>query len=246
MIDANENKIKRAFERPQWYLTQAGYNIRIRAETVKEFAKDARIENILDIGCGDGSLSLDLLDENRSLTLLDRSKAMLNIASSRIPKALHSRVQILNEDFVTAQLPPQTFDLVVCVGVLAYVDPLRPFLTKIVSLLAPGGIAIVECSDGSHFVRRLSRAYGALRLKLGAGDFQTVVRPSSEVVKEFASLGFDRFGSFRYCQPFPVIRKLFSQAMSYNAIRLIYGTAAHSRAQQLGSECLYCFKRVQP
>lgn len=242
MINANENRIKQAFERPQWYLTKTGYNIKIRVATVKEFVKDTKPQNILDIGCGDGSLSLHLLNAKTRLTLLDRSKAMLDIAASRIPEGLSSHVEIRNEDFIAAQLPKQSFDLVVCVGVLAYVDQLRSFLTKIASVLAPGGTVIMECSDGNHFIRRAHRAYGALRRKLGAGDFTTVARPSSEVVATFNKLGFEPLAVFRYSQPFPIIRKFLPQAMSYHLIRLVYGTATHHRASWLGSECIYHFK----
>jgi cyclopropane fatty-acyl-phospholipid synthase-like methyltransferase len=241
--NANESIIKQAFERPQWYLKKTAYNIKIRVDTVKHFVKDARKKSILDIGCGDGSLSLHLLNPDSRLTLLDRSKSMLQIASSRIPEGLSSNITVLNEDFIAAQLPRQSFDLIICVGVLAYVEKLHLFLEKIASVLAPAGTVIVECSDGDHFIRRAYRAYGSLRRALGASDFETVCRPSTEVLATFKELGFELCGSFRYSQPFPVIRRLLPQTMSYEAIRLVYGTAAQSRAAWLASECLYHFRR---
>jgi 2-polyprenyl-3-methyl-5-hydroxy-6-metoxy-1,4-benzoquinol methylase len=244
ITNANETIIKQAFERPQWYLKNTAYNIKIRVETVKHFVKNARPESILDIGCGDGSLSLHLLNQDNRLTLLDRSKSMLQIASSRIPEGLSDHVNVLNEDFMTAQLDQQSFDLVICVGVLAYVDKLRMFLAKIASVLAPGGTVIMECSDGDHFIRRANRAYGSLRIALGATDIETVCRSSSEVRATFKELGFELSGSFQYSQPFPVIRRLLPQAMNYGATRLVYGTAAQSRNPWLGSECLYHFKRI--
>jgi SAM-dependent methyltransferase len=244
ITNANESIIKQAFEQPHWYLKKTAYNIKIRVETVKQFVKDTRRESILDIGCGDGSLSLHLLNEKNRLTLLDRSKSMLEIASSHIPEGLSHHVRILNEDFMTAQLDRLSFDLIICVGVLAYVENLRLFLGKIASVLTPGGTVIIECSDGNHFIRRAYRAYGALRRGLGTRDFQTVSRPSSEVLATFKELGFELCDGFRYSQPFPVIRKLLPQTMSYRAIRLVYGTAAQSRADWLGSECLYHFKRI--
>jgi ubiquinone/menaquinone biosynthesis C-methylase UbiE len=243
MINANEDRIKDFFEQPDDYLTKGGYNIKIRVATVKEFVKDTARQNILDIGCGDGSLSLHLLNEKTRLTLLDRSRAMLNIASSRIPEGLVSHVQIVNQDFMEAEFPKQIFDLVICVGVLAYVEKLKPFLAKIASVLEPGGAVIMECSDGAHFVRRAYRAYGALRRNLGTGEFETVARPSSDVLAAWKELGFEASGAFRYSQPPPVIRKLLPQALSYNAIRFIYGTAAQNRTPWLGSECIYHFEQ---
>ncbi len=244
MINANEDRIKNFFERPDDYLTKGGYNIKIRVATVKEFVKETTTQNILDIGCGDGSLSLHLLNEKTRLTLLDRSKAMLDIASSRIPEGLVSHVQIVNQDFMEAEFPKQSFDLVICVGVLAYVDQLQLFLAKIASVLAPGGTIIMECSDGAHFVRRAYRAYGALRRKLGAGEFETVARPSSEVLATWKELGFEPSKAFRYSQPVPVVRKLFPQTFSYNAIRFVFGSSEENRTSWLGSECIYRFKQI--
>ena len=74
--------IKRAFEQPQWYLTKTAYNIKVRIETIKEFVNGQSPKNILDIGCGDGSLSLHLLTTDNHITLLDRSKRMMEIACS--------------------------------------------------------------------------------------------------------------------------------------------------------------------
>jgi len=60
-MNPNQEHIKAAFESPQWYLSKNTYNIRIRADTVKHFASRVAAQTILDIGCGDGSLSLHLL-----------------------------------------------------------------------------------------------------------------------------------------------------------------------------------------
>jgi ubiquinone/menaquinone biosynthesis C-methylase UbiE len=245
MNDVNQTTIKRAFERPEWYLRKTAYNIKVRAETVQYFTRGVKPKNILDIGCGDGSLSLPLLDRSNRLTLLDRSKSMLDRAFSRLPEGSADRVTLCNEDFLTASLPPHSFDLILCVGVLAYIEELGPFLSKLVSLLAPRGTIIVECSDGKHFVRPAYRAYGSLRRKLGAEDFETVCRSSADVVAAFKERGYQVGNSFRYSQPPPIVRKLLPQPVSYGTIRFVHGTPAQSRAAWLGSECLYRFEGAQ-
>ena len=50
---------------------------------------------ILDIGCGDGSLSLPLLDDRSRLTLLDFSEGMLERARQNIPPGMNTRVEIV-------------------------------------------------------------------------------------------------------------------------------------------------------
>ena len=118
----NQDKIQQAFDQPQRYLTGTVYNITIRMETVQDFVRGrGRVERILDIGCGDGSLSLQLLNPDTRITLLDRSEAMLRTAASRIPDSLKANVSIVNDNLLTTELPTDEFDLIICVGVLAYV-----------------------------------------------------------------------------------------------------------------------------
>jgi 2-polyprenyl-3-methyl-5-hydroxy-6-metoxy-1,4-benzoquinol methylase len=243
-MNENQAVIKQAFDRPQWYLTKAAYNIRIRAETIQSFTRGTESENILDIGCGDGSLSLPLLNERNRLTLVDRSTTMLDIARSRVPSAASNRVRILNEDFMSVELPQQAFDLVICVGVLAYIEDARPFMGKVTSLLKPGGGLVLECTDGSHFITHIIQGYKWGRTLLGGTKFPTIRRPSSEVLKVATELGLEAAGSFRYSLPLPGFRRLLSQGASYRSIRTLYGTPSSNRASVLGNECLFYLRRA--
>ena len=74
--------------------------MRIRIETVREFLKNPRFGHILDIGCGDGSISLPLLTTENRLTLLDMSEGMLARAKSGIPAGLSGSVETLKSDFM--------------------------------------------------------------------------------------------------------------------------------------------------
>src|SRR5438445_8258396 len=228
-VAGNETQIRRAFEQPQWYLGGTAYNIRIRAETVAGFGNNARFDNILDIGCGDGSLSLPLLNGANRLTFLDRSQAMLSIARSRVPASFSANVRSINADFMEAELGHHNFDLVIAVGVLAYVERRRAFVERIKALLRPGGSLIIECTDVSHFISRLILTYHALRRSLKSTQLRTVVGSSSELLAICEGVGFERCRPYRYSLPLPVIRKLMTQNLSYRAIRLIFGTATHSR-----------------
>lgn len=239
----SDKVIKRAFERPEWYLTKTAYNIKTRIETVKEFIHGREVKSILDIGCGDGSLSLHLLAADNCVTLLDRSKAMLEFASDHVPPGACDRVRVLNGDFMSVDLPEKSYDLILCVGVLAYVENRRAFLSRLASLLSPGGMVIIECTDGSHFITYLIRAYKSFRAKVLGGEFPTVTRPSSELLRMLSELGFQSCGAFRYSLPLPGVRRLLSQGLSHGAIRFVYGTAAHNRMRWLGNECIYHLRR---
>lgn len=239
----NETVIKEAFERPEWYLRSAAYNIRIRCETIHEFLRGRRYQNILDIGCGDGSLSVPLLTQNSKVTLLDRSRDMLGRAAARVPRELVENATFVNSDFTAAELPTAPYELVICVGVLAYVKDPFAFLQKVASVMVPGGTLILECTDGDHVMSRYFQAYDAVRrMWLGDKLFRTEKRSSTSVLRIASECGFTVRNSFRYSLPPSGIRKFVPQKVSYSTIRNVFGCAGRNRVPWLGNECIYCFE----
>ena len=233
--------VKRAFEQPQWYLSGTGFNIRIRAETVKELVQGRPCDSILDIGCGDGSISRPLLRRETELTLLDQSAAMLNIAASRTPDENKSSLRVINKDFMHADLRPGSFDIVLCVGVMAYVEDRKAFLARIKALLRPGGTLVLECTDGPHIVSRWARAYRRLASFRKPTRVQTVVGGASALISMSEELGFRLKGGFRYSMPISPFSRLMSHRASYRFVRVLFGAAGRNRLSALGNECLFCF-----
>jgi len=77
--------VKHHFDTPK-YLTAASINIEARCLAAAHFLRESIADkDVLDIGCGDGSLSIQFLDKCKSLTLLDASSNMLRIAKENIP-----------------------------------------------------------------------------------------------------------------------------------------------------------------
>jgi ubiquinone/menaquinone biosynthesis C-methylase UbiE len=239
--------LRTAFDRPGWYVEGQAFNIRIRVESVKHFSASLLPRDVLDIGCGDGSLSLPFLDQSNRLTFLDRSKGMLDIVSSRVPAEAASRVTLINQDFLEAEggLGSQTFDVVICVGVMAYVSDRPRFLRAIARLLKPGGTLITECSDAGHFYSRFNSFYEAVRVKLLKGAaFPTIKRSSSELTDLLAKSGFRQEESFRYSLPPHILKRFLSQEGHYKLIRSVFGEAGRNRLGWLGNECLYHYTRT--
>ena len=101
------------------------------------------VERALDLGCGDGRVTVLL--EARELTAADVSRVALDRARERVPGAA------LVELEPDAPLPfaDGSFDLVLCVETAEHVRDLQLFLSEIRRVLAPGGeLALTTPASG--------------------------------------------------------------------------------------------------
>lgn len=233
------------FENPNWYLSKRGFYVRVRSAIVQELLKGSKFESILDIGCGDGSISLPMLAAGNRLTLLDLSQNMLDLARSHAPYDSRPQLVTINGDFMNTDLPANSYDLIICLGVLSYVNLPEPFLEKIHLLLKPGGMVIIECTDGSHPLSRFLRTVYSLKdAFFGAkSKVRLRVHSAADIASKFNKMCFKMLATYRYSAPLPIFRNLFSQQFHHVKIRFIYGSVASNRMGWLGNECLFQFKK---
>jgi SAM-dependent methyltransferase len=156
---------KDVFAEPDFYFRH-DYFIQIRSEIVRTMLPSAAGKSILDLGCGDGRVSLQFAPEAASVTLVDFSESMLERARRRIPPGSTSRVDIVRSD-ILGFAPGRRFDVVLCLGVLAHLPSARDGFAKIAALVEPGGMAIVQVTDAGTLLGRL--ASSAQRLNTRAG-----------------------------------------------------------------------------
>jgi len=240
---ANDRGISDSFESPGWYLDRFAANIRVRAETVAALTGGKSVGRVLDIGCGDGSLSCQLLARATDVTFLDPSAAMLRRVAARARGQGPALAHYVNCGFMEALLPTAGFDLVLCVGVLAYVADPGPFLAKVCAVLAPGGRLVLECTDASHFLSRVDRAYAGAMALAGRGRFETHPHPATAVLAEAEARGLRLQAVFRYAYGFPVVSRLLSQRETYRLIRRIFGNVADNRRSRFGNQLLLSLER---
>lgn len=146
--------VKEFFENTSVYLSK-NFGIRFRRNLISGLVKDYEFESILDIGCGDGSISTPLLNDKKELYLVDLSENMLKIAASGIPDNLKANVIIQHstlEDFS----PGKKFDLIIAVGFLAHVSSVWDAIAKMKSLLNEKGKLIIQFSDFNHIITRMN------------------------------------------------------------------------------------------
>lgn len=240
---ANARDIAESFEAPEWYLNRFAANIRVRAETVATLTAGLAFARVLDIGCGDGSLARPLMARTGEITFLDRSAAMLERVAQRFGPGQPPVIRYVNSGFMEAALPSESFDLVLCLGVLAYVRELDPFVARLHAVLKPGGRLLLECTEADHFLSRLDRAYQGVTTAIRPGLFTTHPHRAREVVRATEATGL-RLGSiFRYAYGLPVLSRLLSQPRTYRLIRRLYGTVADNRHRSLGNQLILGFQR---
>jgi SAM-dependent methyltransferase len=129
-----------------------------------ELADPRQADSVLDIGCGAGRLAALLRPRVASICGVDASSDMLALARPWIDEGVQAPLETLDLD--------RTFDLVICCGVLDFVDDAAAGLAAIRRHLAPLGRAVVSAAAlsivgiGYALVRRVQ----GVRVRLYTSD----------------------------------------------------------------------------
>ncbi|MET9800766.1 methyltransferase domain-containing protein [Streptomyces sp. NPDC006368] len=100
---------------------------------------------ILDVGMGQGTQALRLARAGHSVTGLESDPGMLKAAREALasePAGIRERFRLIEGDGreTGAHFLPGSFDVVLCHGVLMYVDERDAMLAGLARMLAPGGL----------------------------------------------------------------------------------------------------------
>lgn len=102
----------------------------------------------LDIGCGAGLITTALARRGFDVQAIDTSSAMVDLTIERAAaEELGSSVSVQGGDIHALPFDDAGFDLVVCLGVIPWIDDSAAALREIARVLKPGGSAIVSADN---------------------------------------------------------------------------------------------------
>ena len=168
------------------YHAQEGHRLQDQAQTLADLLHaDTRFptgSRVLELGCGVGAQTVELLARNPSieLTCIDRSAASLRTAGERLQGHGTAQVRLLQADLydlpeADGLLQAASYDHVVVCFVLEHLNAPADALDRARRLLRPGGtLTVIEGDHGSTAFHPDSRAAHAaiecqVRLQRAAG-----------------------------------------------------------------------------
>jgi SAM-dependent methyltransferase len=114
---------------------------------------------VLDVGMGQGTQALRLLRAGHRVTGLERDARMLSVAHEALaaePEGVRERMRIIEGDGrdTGVHFLPGSFDVVLCHGVLMYVEEPDPLVAGLARMLAPGGLLSLLVRNGDALAMR--------------------------------------------------------------------------------------------
>lgn len=182
--------------------------------------KYARGANALEIGCGTGHLSLDLLKRDFSVVAIDILPEMVEFAKLTT-KRYQQQIQILNlKAEEIHKLKSQKFDLVVCVDVLEHIQSDIQVLRKIHDILKEEGrlLLVVPALKFLYGIR--DREIGHFR-RYSRTEIQQKMTQCEFIIKK------TRYWNAIGILPYLISEKVFRQQINE--------TIRHSRRNQFAS-----------
>ena len=149
-MNSRSVQVKHFFDKTHLYLNKDS-GVSIRALIVRELLGELSHSRILDLGCGNGRISLQYISRTNHLTLVDLSNNMLEIAMKNTPETLKTNVRYINTDLQHYE-SREKFDVVICIGVLAHVVSVRETIAKVARLLKPSGRCIFQITDADQYL----------------------------------------------------------------------------------------------
>ncbi|MFF3815417.1 class I SAM-dependent methyltransferase [Streptomyces bluensis] len=127
-------------------------------QMTERFAVGQRLR-VLDVGMGQGTQALRLARAGHKVTGVEQDTTLLALAREALaaePEGIRSRVRLVESDGrdTGVHFLPGSFDVVLCHGVLMYVENPDALLAGLARMLAPGGLLSLLVRNGDALAMR--------------------------------------------------------------------------------------------
>ena len=153
---------KRQFTRSD---SGASFNFQMRLGLACELAAGS-VGRLLDCAAGTGEITCALLKSGSfsHATVADISPAMLQSAKELLSaQTTNTNLEFVHSDVFDFKPCDSSFDLILCLGLIAHVGRLEILLRHLKSMLTPGGRIILQTTLTDHVGTRVVRAVTARR-----------------------------------------------------------------------------------
>jgi SAM-dependent methyltransferase len=140
-------QVRAVFDSPDWYL-RGNTTLLVRMVLINEMLKGLSFFRYAELGCGDGSIALSLLDRDKSVVLVDVSEQMIEKARVNGAQSIGNRsnIEYVVKDIDSYQ-PDEKFDLILCVGVFAHVPSIEGLVAKLASMVKERGYLLIQFTE---------------------------------------------------------------------------------------------------
>ncbi len=152
------------------------YHFHVRRSRVLALLPE-NLGRVADIGCGPGVMTEAVLERGGTFDGIDLSPEMLREGRERF--ADQPGVSFQEGSIEALNLPDASYDQVICMAVIEYLETPHLALAEVARILRPGGTAIITVPKRSHIDRVMIAATApvrALARMLGAGSADTLPR----------------------------------------------------------------------
>lgn len=195
----------------RWRSTRIGeLTERIERDLVLDFAGPLAGLRVLDVGCGDGMYAVSAARQGAIVTAADQSDRMLKVARER---AAEAGVDVRFERADAGRLPfaDRSFDLVIAVTVLCFVEEPARALEEAARVLAPGGRLVLADLNRWNTWSARRRVRGWLGLDTWRRARFRSMRALTRLA-EYAGLAVERTSAAIYYPPNETLARLFAPA----------------------------------
>jgi ubiquinone/menaquinone biosynthesis C-methylase UbiE len=183
----------------RWRTTQLGaITEQLEEKIIFTLAGDLHEQKVLDIGCGDGTYAISACQQGADVIGVDLSAAMLIVARRRAGDCPRT-VQCCLASAESLPFDSETFDIVIAVTALCFVEDPRRAVQEAARVLRPGGRLIIG-ELGRYSLWALSRR---IRGWFGASTWRKARFWSMAGLQQLVGQAGLRFHSARGCVYYP-------------------------------------------